>query len=278
MALKFLPIAVAALISVSPSTAAASSRTPAEATAHALDELANVCAQRRPECPTATPLVRSLPEMSTSTPSPTSTSTPQPTDTPTPEPTATATPEPCWLTDQDLGDPDDNYIVFAADGAPIPCPTDIPTEDATEQPTATPTPLPTATPRPIPPAAPAAAVSAPAPLPTYTPYPTYTPQPTYTPVPTATPRASTPDVAGLVITALPTSTATSTPSATPTSAIVAGDVTPQPTAAPVRTAFSQLRMPSFERPWLYLSLLALFALGALAAFWLLRRGRRSYAP
>jgi hypothetical protein len=37
-------------------------------------------------------------------------------------------------------------------------------------------------------------------------------------------------------------------------------------------------MPSFERPWLYLSLLVLLAVGALAAVWLVRRGRRSYAP
>src|SRR5207244_987165 len=78
----------------------AETRTPAEATAHALEELANACAQRRPECPTSTP---------TATLEPTSTATVIPTGTPTPTdepaPTVTPAPEPCWLTDADLGDP-----------------------------------------------------------------------------------------------------------------------------------------------------------------------------
>jgi hypothetical protein len=69
-----LPIASAAL---------ADTRTPAEATAHALDELANCRAQRRPECPTGTPT--STP---TTTPTITPTATAQPLDTATPAPTA----------------------------------------------------------------------------------------------------------------------------------------------------------------------------------------------
>jgi hypothetical protein len=49
--------------------------------------------------------------------------------------------------------------------------------------------------------------------------------------------------------------------------------------APVHTAaFSRFSLPSFDRPWLYLSLLTLLAAGALGAFWLIRRGLRPYAP
>lgn len=65
-------LAIAANAALSP-TVQAESRTPAEATAHALDELANCVAQHRPECPTATPTLTATP---TWTPSPTSTSTP----------------------------------------------------------------------------------------------------------------------------------------------------------------------------------------------------------
>lgn len=259
-------------LAASPSTALASSRTPAEATVHALDELANCYAQHRTECPTATPTPTAT--VPVNTPSPTSTV--QRIETPTPEAIEpTATPEPvCWLTDQDLGDPDNGYVVFDDEGAPIPCPTDAPTEETPiAEPTDTPPPAPTATPRAMPPDA---AGSAPTLLPTYTPYPTYTPQPTYTPAPTATPQPATPQVAGAVVTALPTNTATPMPTPSSVAAVVAR---PQPTTAPMRTAaFSQLRMPSFERPWLYLCLLVLFAVGALAAIWLARRGRRRYAP
>lgn len=75
----FLP----ALPSLAASPVMAESRTPAEATAHALDELANCRAQRRPECPTPAP---------TSTATPTYTVTPthtaEPVDPPTPAPTS----------------------------------------------------------------------------------------------------------------------------------------------------------------------------------------------
>lgn len=110
----------------------------AAATQHAFEEQVNACAQRKPECPpTLTPTPTLMP-------SPTSTSTPQPTDTPTPEPTAvtTATPEPCWLTDEDLGDPDNNWIVFGQDGAPVPCPSADVDDDAMQYavaPTSSPT-------------------------------------------------------------------------------------------------------------------------------------------
>jgi hypothetical protein len=137
-ALSVVSLSLSLLISAS--VARASSRTPAEATAHALDEQANVCAQRRPECPpTLTPTL-------TATPSPTSSTKPQPSNTPTPEPTAspTATPEPCWLTDQDLGDPDNNWIVFDQDGAPVPCPSADVDDDAMQY-VAAPTPSPTVT-------------------------------------------------------------------------------------------------------------------------------------
>src|SRR5438552_13678348 len=56
-----------------PSVALASTRTPAEATAHALNEFANCRAQQRPECPTETATPTPTP---TWTPSPTSTSSP----------------------------------------------------------------------------------------------------------------------------------------------------------------------------------------------------------
>ncbi len=199
----------------SPSVALASSRTPAEATQHAIDDLANVCAQRRPECPaTLTPTP-------TATPSPTSTHTPQPTDRPTstPMPTETPTPEPCWLIDQDLGDPDDNYIVFDEDGAPVPCPSDQPLP--TDEPAPTPESRAVnaedpaiARPTPVVVSAASQPVAAAAPLPTYTPYPTYTPLPTYTAAPTST------------LTSIATATLTRTPAATvtatPTVVSVAG--------------------------------------------------------
>jgi len=140
----------------------AETRTPPQATQHALDELANCIAQRRPECPTSTPTPSATPS---SMPSPTSTSTalPAATDTFTP----TVTPEPCWFIDQDLGDPDNAFIVFDEAGAPIPCPTDTAVTDAVKTPptdTAIPTPSSTPTPRPaaVPAAVPAPQRRAPA--------------------------------------------------------------------------------------------------------------------
>jgi hypothetical protein len=67
----------------------AENRTPPEATQHALDELANCRAQRRPECPTETATPTLLPS-ATPTPIPTAT----PTDVPTNSPEPTVTPLP----------------------------------------------------------------------------------------------------------------------------------------------------------------------------------------
>lgn len=87
----------------------------------------------------------------TLTVTPTPTRTPSPVSTPTvavyPSTTATQTPEPCWLTDQDLGDPESGYIVFDENGAPVPCPD--PMSIPTDEPTATPTPTPIVTSTPI---------------------------------------------------------------------------------------------------------------------------------
>ncbi len=71
--------------------ALAQTRTAPQATQHALDELANCRAQRRPECPqdTATPTLAP-----TSTPVPSPTWTPEPTDTPVPAPTEPPLPMP----------------------------------------------------------------------------------------------------------------------------------------------------------------------------------------
>lgn len=212
IALKFLTIAALALCAgpMAP-TVLAASRTPAEATAHALDELANCVAQGPRSggdyCPTATPTPTVMP-------SPTSTSTPRPEthDTTSWVLTVTVipTPEPCWLQDEDLGDPANGWIVFDDQGAPVPCPTDTPAEETPIEPTDTPT----ATP-PAPQAQPlrigAPAVGAPMqqvvviqtvivtaePVATATPRPT--PSPTSSPTPTAT------------LTRTPTATATATP-------------------------------------------------------------------
>jgi hypothetical protein len=206
-------LAIATNAALSP-TVQAESRTPAEATAHALDELANVCAQRRPECP---PTLTAMP---TWTASPTSTSTPQPTDTATPGPTSTptVTPEqPCWLTDPDLGDPDSGYIVFDQAGAPVPCPV-VQVDEPTPEPTPTPTTTPTATSRP--PSQPVAAQQVQVVVQTVvvlvTAVPTDTSLPTSTAAPTPT-RATT-------VTPRPTLTATAT--GTPTTVTSAYRPTP----------------------------------------------------
>src|SRR6266851_3668594 len=83
----------------------AETRTPAEATQHALDELQNAIVQGKI---TRTP---------TPTPTQTATLTPQPTSPPTFEPiatetpTPTPTPQPCWMVGEETGD-----IVFDEDG------------------------------------------------------------------------------------------------------------------------------------------------------------------
>jgi hypothetical protein len=79
-------VLVGLLVVASP--ASAQSRTPPEATQHALDELANCRAQRRPDCPTgmATPTFTTTP-IPSPIPTPNPTPTPQPTVMPEPAPT-----------------------------------------------------------------------------------------------------------------------------------------------------------------------------------------------
>jgi hypothetical protein len=217
-------------------------RTPSEATAHALEELANAIAQGK-VTRTPTPAAPTLAATATLSPTPTATSSP--TDTPTPEPTATPTLEqPCWLTDEDLGDPDGGYVVFDQDGAPVPCPEPIeaPTVEPAPtvvRPTATSTPVPPPTPRAVPQAAPQQ------PLPTYTPYPTYTPQPTYTALPL--PSATLTPTRAATATRTPPATATLVATATVTS-------TPLPPVVATRPASAQ---PSGHWEWAaFLSYLA----------------------
>lgn len=179
----------------------------------------------------------------TMTPSPTFTVTP--TSTPTLVPTATPTPEPaaveepCWLTDEDLGDPDNNYIVFDEDGAPVHCPLDQP--PPVDEPTPEPEPRAVvATPRPAPAPAPVASQPAaavvPTPIPTYTPYPTYTAVPTYTPVATLTATAT----ATRTVTPTPRVTVSSTATGTPTATVVPLGAAAPP---PVRTALAATQSP-----------------------------------
>lgn len=252
-------------------TAWAESRRPAEATAHALDELANVCAQRRPECPTATPTLTLTP---TWTPSPTSTSTPVPPPTDIP-PAPTTTPETCWLTNQDLGDPDNGYIVFSVDGAPMPCPVQDAQEGPTDTPESTAAPTPTdlkQAPRVAQPPAPAAAAPREV-IVVETVIVTAQPVDTATPMPTAAPVrvvVETPPTPAAAPTAHPTPTVqppTITPTARATVAIVSASTAPRMSA----------NRPA-ERSWLYVSVLACLGLAAVAAAWLVYRGRRRFAP
>jgi hypothetical protein len=195
------------------------------------------------------------------TPSPTSTPVPpkaaQATARPTPadvppddiDPAPTATPGPCWLTDEQWGDPDNNYDVIEPyvwpDGSPaldsdgnqihgpvqIPCDaTPTPTPEPTEPPAAPAPPRATATRRPAPPPAPALAPArslAPAAAPTR-PVPTLTPPPdTPTPAPTAT--------ATVTPTPAPTDTPTVRPTPTALAAVAAAPRPPAEDAQP-RTA------------------------------------------
>lgn len=181
-------------------------RTPAEATQHAYEELANAIAQGKiTRTPTPSPTL-------TLTPTATITATPlvMQTDTPTPTVSPVATSEPCWLLD------DQRDVVFDQDGAPVPCPTNTPEDEPIEVPTDTPTltPTPALTQTPVvvtvvvyqvqvvqmPAASAPASVDVPtlAPLPTLTDSPTstvtptasptVTPTPSWTPHPTMTPR------------------------------------------------------------------------------------------
>jgi len=206
-----------------PAPVLADSRTPAEATAHAREELANCRAQQRLECPTETPTpTLTATAIATSTPLPTP--TPEPTEEPTVTPTAT--PASCWLTDQDLGDPSSGYVVFDEAGVPVPCPTlalsDVAIDEPIVTPTLDPTPDPSPTPRPTP--TPRSAPPAPASPPqvevrtiVQTVVVVVTVAPTETPVPAAT--------------------ATSQPTRTPTAS-------PTPTRAPTITPTATVSLPA----------------------------------
>lgn len=238
----------------------------AYATVHALEEQANACAQHKPECWTPTP---------TATATPTTTSTPRPTDIPTPESTRVSnlpTPEvePCWLTDQDLGDPDNGWIVFDGDGRPIPCPSDVDqVDELTPEPTATP--RPTATLRPAAaPVAPQIVVQTVVVVVTATPVDAASPRPTARPVvvviePAATQR--------------PEPTAISVSSSIPAAAVVEPTSSPTVMSTPEALEVAGMQSPGGEdRHWLYVSVALCAGLVAVAALWLIRRGRRAYAP
>lgn len=178
--------------------------TPAHATAEAL----NLCAQHPQQCITVTPSL--IPTLPVPTATPTLAATPAPTDTPVP--TATPSPEPCWLTDEALGDPDNGYIVFDDQGAPVPCPPDqpLPTDEPT--PGAEPTVVSTATLSPVRPAsAPvivaSQSVAAVAPrVVEQTVVSVVTATPTDTPVPTSTPMLAEPTPVVRAVAILPTAT------------------------------------------------------------------------
>ncbi len=200
-----------------------------QATVHALEELANAIAQGRitrtptpTVTPTATPTLTLIP-----------TAVPVvPTVVSQPEPTATLAP--CWFTDETYGDPDNGYIVFDDQGAPVPCPPegnaapeglpdaepviDMPT------PTATPSRVPVVT-RPQVPQPQIIYVQVPAAEapPTREIPPTMTAVPTFTAIPTATLR--------VLDTVTPVPTRTEIPTRTPPSLPT---VTPAATPRPVR--------------------------------------------
>jgi len=253
-------LAIAANAALSP-TVQAESRTPAESTAHALDELANCYAQKRPECPTETPT-----PTATATPTPTATRTPVPTSTSTPtlEPIAAQTPEPiaapCWLTDPDTGD-----VVYTDDGTPIACGATFETLEAILEPTVTPAPatvgvaVPTNAPQsaPVQPAA-APQVEVRTVVQTVVVY--VTPEPTQTPTPErSTP--SPPSTATATLARMPTATATTTP----TIASVAGT---KATSVPVATISDTAdQTPRQSWPWGTLAVFLSLAGLVLGAVW-----------
>lgn len=185
----------------------------ASATQRALANYVNDCAQKTIDCSTPTPTVTV-----TLVPTQTPTATVPATETPTAGATATATDVPCWLTDTDVGDPDNNFVVFDDDGNPVPCPTDqpSPTDEPTPdvQPSAVPTVDSVPPVRPAAPPAPVASqpVAVMDPADTYTPYPTYTPLATYTVAPSETNQV----IAKIEPTIEPSATPTVPPTATAT--------------------------------------------------------------
>jgi hypothetical protein len=231
------------LVALTAAPASAQSRTPAEATQHALDELQNCRAMQGhhyttdfcpTDAPTATPRPTSIPAAVPTEPKT------EPRDVPTDAPDAT--PGPCWVTDSQLGDPDSGYIVFVeayvddqgdVGYVPVPCDqasiltprrTDVPTP--VESPTRPPAP----TPRPPqPPAAAAPQVQVRTVIQTVvvvvTPVNTDTPEPVTTPAPTPTPRPS--------------------PSATPTASAT---VSPTATGMPTVLAIGSLAGPTPQAP------------------------------
>lgn len=201
----------AVLLAVGGSPAYAAERTPAEATAHAREELANAIAQGRV---TVTPTPTAIPT-STPTPVPTDQATPEPSVAPTETPLPTTEPQ-CWQTD------DEGNVLFRDDGTPIACLfPDQPADDGLSvEPDAT-------------------VVLAPPPVDTpvsATPQVVYVvvQQPAaYVPPPTAAPA----QVVYVVVTPTPFAPArTSTPTVTPTftPAPVAPTATALPTAEPVQ--------------------------------------------
>jgi hypothetical protein len=220
----------------------------ASATAHALDEQANCLAQRRPECPTFTPLPTSTPTPAPTT-APSATAVPAPSlappaDTPTPEPV----PTPCWMVDPDLGDADSGYVVFdETTGYPMPCASAAVAEESTQATESADAPTPTPSQTPTPPSTrPATAVpqrqviyiQQPPPQPqvvyvqvTAPPRVEYIVPPTITSAPTATPSPSP--------TRTPTPTRSPPPTATPTptsTSVVLPTVSPTPVAEPVNSS------------------------------------------
>jgi len=237
-------------------------RTPAEATAHALDELANCVAQHRPECPTATPTPPTATPTPVNTPSPSPTVTLETTSTPTVMPTPE--PELCWLTD-DQGD-----VVFAADRAPVSC-ADPALETDSNPPTPTEAPTPTSAPA-------AAPVRAVAPVSTprvevqtviQTVVVEVTVAPIDTPLPTLT-RTPSPATASSTATSssTPTPTSTSTPTPTPTATATA-----QPVAAGVATGEPMaITKPRGRWDWAgFFATLAAIVFAIAAGAWLFSR-------
>lgn len=223
-------VAALVLVNVALTPVHADSTTPAFATQHALDELRNAIAQGKitlTPTPSATATSTTLPATSTAT-------LVVATDTPTVEPTATATEAPCWLQD------DDGAIVYDEDGAPVPCPPDIPAEETpTDIPTETLTPTLTPTPQPT---------SAPMqPQIVYVYLPAATVEPTSTLEPTDMPTAT----AVLTSTALSTMApfTTSTPILTPTAtatrtSAATATVTPRPSVTPIHHVVAPVVAPA----------------------------------
>lgn len=196
-----------------------------QATQAALNNLINDCAQARerhqqlpPACVTPNPTSTLVP------PKPAAPAPPPPTEAPQQQDAPEPTPTPCvrWLTDEQSGDPDNDYIVFVqlfypdgspaldADGnpqyGPVPIPCDA-TPTPTPEPTDAPTDMPPAPQRATPTRRPASPPAPPAPVRAVAPAAVATPRVVYVTVPADTP---TPPLATDTPTLKPTATATAT--------------------------------------------------------------------